>query len=226
MVAERLARKEQLRTDAYFPLPADIDVFCSDFRHLDLPENSVDLIFTDPPWAMRGLYGSLAEFAARVLKPGRLCCVYVSAMALPEVIAEMGKHLNYYWCLAVGYQNVRCHRNAKVSFTGTGRRCRHSAKDRLRSESRTPHSTFSRSVGIEVSGRASTSGSKSELPHTWIERMTLPGDTILDPRRGSGQFALEALNVGSRKIIANDIDPDAGHTTRCRLAEVGRPCRQ
>lgn len=45
-----------------------------------------------------------------------------------------------------------------------------------------------------------------QLPKTFIESLTLPGDTILDPMVGSGTAILEAALLG-RKAIGMDIDP-------------------
>ena len=137
-----------------------------------MPDDSVDLIFTDPPWSDPDLYSDLARFAARVLKPGRLCCVYASAAALPEVIARMGKHLDYYWCLAVGYQNARCHRNAMINFTGRGRRCWLSAKERSRSGARTPRSTSSRQLRAPDKASLHDWQQEGEPARYWIEKLT------------------------------------------------------
>jgi site-specific DNA-methyltransferase (adenine-specific) len=218
-VAERLARNEKLRaaTDSK-GLPGSVEVFCSDFRQLALPDASVDLIFTDPPWSAPALYGDLARFAARVLKPGRLCCVYAPAAALPEVIAGMGRHLDYYWCLAVGYQNARCHRNAKVRFTGTWTPVLVFSKGPLEERSKhAPLDFLSTSCGKHSYHDWQQEG---EPARYWLERLTLPGDVIFDPFAGSGQFALEAFRVGGRRVMACDIDPEAAETTQRRLARA------
>ena len=49
-------------------------VYTGDARHLalDIPDGSIDLIFTDPPYSKKylPLYGWLAFMAERILKPG------------------------------------------------------------------------------------------------------------------------------------------------------------
>jgi ParB-like chromosome segregation protein Spo0J len=222
-VAERLARNEKLRVAAESKgLPGGVEVFCSDFRKLELPDASVDLIFTDPPWYEPALYCDLAQFAARVLKPGRLCCVYVSAAALPEVIARMGKYLDYHWCLAVGYQNAHCHRNAIVNFTVTWTPVLAFSKGPFEKRANTaPLDFLSTSCGRTGKTSYHRWQQEGEPAHYWLERMTLPGDVILEPFSGSGQFALEASQVGGRRVIACDIDPEAAETTIRRLAKVG-----
>ena len=52
-----------------------------DFRDVskDIPDNSVDLIFTDPPYSKEylPLYEELAKLAIRILKPGGSLVFYV-----------------------------------------------------------------------------------------------------------------------------------------------------
>jgi 16S rRNA G966 N2-methylase RsmD len=221
--AERLARNEKLRTETDSKgLPGGVEVFCSDFRQLGLPDASVDLIFTDPPWYEPDLYGDLARLAASVFKPGRLCCVYASAAALPEVIARMGRHLDYYWCLAVGYQNAHCRRNAVTSFTVTWTPVLAFSKEPLENRAKhAPLDFLSTSCGRTDKTSYHRWQQEGEPARYWLERLTLPGDVILDPFAGSGQFALEAFHVGGRRVIACDIDPEAAETTRRRLARAG-----
>jgi len=150
-------------------------------------------------------------------KPGRLCCVYVSSAALPEVIARMGQHLTYYWCLAVGYQNAHCHRNAIVNFTVIWTPVLAFSKGPpAKTDKSAPLDFFSACRGKADKGHHYWQ-QEGEPARYWLERLTLPGEVILDPFAGSGQFALEALQIGQRRIIACDIDPKAAETTPTTL---------
>lgn len=75
-----------------------------DFREVlaDLPDESVDLIFTDPPYDKGSveLYKDLATFGARVLKPGASLLAYCGQYALPQILADMQESLRYWWCCA------------------------------------------------------------------------------------------------------------------------------
>ena len=53
----------------------------------NIPDNSIDLIFTDPPYneASLSLYGDLAKLAERVLKPGGSLITYVGHYALFKI---------------------------------------------------------------------------------------------------------------------------------------------
>lgn len=62
------------------PLPANVDLRLGDFREIlsNVPDASVDLILTDPPYPKEylHLWSALSELAARVLKPGALLIAY------------------------------------------------------------------------------------------------------------------------------------------------------
>jgi predicted methyltransferase len=63
-----------------------------------LAANSVDMIFTDPPYIADciGLYGDLAKEAQRVLKPGGYCFAYLGAEFLPQVMQLMSPYLDWF----------------------------------------------------------------------------------------------------------------------------------
>jgi len=64
-----------------------------------IPDESVDLIFTDPPYPHEflPLYSLLSSVANRVLKDGKLSLAYAGKTALPEVIKRLDESLCYYW---------------------------------------------------------------------------------------------------------------------------------
>jgi len=65
-------------------------IYTGDARELaqGLPDKSVDLIFTDPPWddASMPLYEWLADISARILKPGGFVLAYTGNDWLPEIM--------------------------------------------------------------------------------------------------------------------------------------------
>jgi hypothetical protein len=71
----------------------------------DLPDNSIDLIFTDPPYGLGTipLYRELAKIAARLLKPGGSLVTYLGQYALFETGEALGHDtgLNYNWIFAI-----------------------------------------------------------------------------------------------------------------------------
>ena len=58
-----------------------------------------------------------------------------------------------------------------------------------------------------------------QLPHTFIERLTAPGDTVLDPMMGSGTAILEASLLG-RRAVGFDIDPLAVRLCRVKTTPL------
>jgi len=73
---KREETREQLREEAAnmpFPATNGIQLIHGDFngKSKGIPDNSIDLIFTDPPYAVEilHLYSELAKIAERVLKP-------------------------------------------------------------------------------------------------------------------------------------------------------------
>jgi hypothetical protein len=68
-----------------------------------LPDSSVDLIFTDPPYGRESvpLYHDLGAIAARVLQPGGSLVTYLGQSSLPDVVNALTPHLRYWWTMSV-----------------------------------------------------------------------------------------------------------------------------
>ncbi len=58
-----------------------------------------------------------------------------------------------------------------------------------------------------------------QLPRAFIEQLTRPGDTVLDPMMGSGTTVLEATLLG-RRAIGVDLDPLAVRVSRVKTRGV------
>ena len=58
-----------------------------------------------------------------------------------------------------------------------------------------------------------------QLPEFMIERLSLPGDIILDPMLGSGTTLVEAVRLG-RRAVGCDIDPLARMIAAAKLAPI------
>ena len=87
----------------------------------NIPDNSVDLIFTDPPYGQDNIpvYGELGNLAARVLKDrGSLLC-YAGNYALPDicqlVMMKDSHQMSYWWTISVLHGgNIRRMHKQKV----------------------------------------------------------------------------------------------------------------
>ncbi len=64
-----------------------------------IPDGSVDLIFTDPPYAKDylHLYAWLAEVSVRVLKPDGFLFVYCGGYSKAAVMELLNAHLEFFW---------------------------------------------------------------------------------------------------------------------------------
>lgn len=79
-----------------------------DFRNVlaDVASQSVKIILTDPPYGKKylDLWDDLGKFAARVLRPDGLLVTYSGQLYLPEVIASLTKHLDWWWLCGLAHQ--------------------------------------------------------------------------------------------------------------------------
>ena len=101
--------KMQSRQESTLSIPQSDNIWHGDFRNLidRIPPNSVDLIFTDPPYNENSveLYKELGKFASLVLKPGGLCLAYSGQIFLPQVINALSQNLEYIWTFAIRHSS-------------------------------------------------------------------------------------------------------------------------
>lgn len=181
------------------------DLRSGDFRDVlaDIPDGSVDLILTDPPYgdAATPIYGSLAKFADRVLVDGGSLVCYSGQSVLPDVFNQMTPHLRYWWTLALEHTHggqqfpgkwVMVEWKPILWFVKEHRRGRGYVADRVRG-TRPDKDTHEWAQGIE------------EVKYL-IEQLTDPGNLVVDPFAGSGSFGVAAVHLG-RHFIGADLNP-------------------
>ncbi len=98
--------KEDLRGKDYQDLKqGKATLWLGDFRYRcsEIPDSSVDVVFTDPLYAKDALptWSDLGEIASKKLKPGGILLAYSGVLYLPQVHEMLGKHLNYLWMAAI-----------------------------------------------------------------------------------------------------------------------------
>lgn len=184
----------------------------------ELEQGSIDVIITDPPYPKEflGVYESLAQAAARVLKPGGSLIAMTGQFHLPDVLALMTPHLRYHWTLAYltpGGQSPQIFPRkvntfwkpllwfVKGDYTGDWH------GDVLRSDPNDNDKRF-HYWGQSESGIARI-----------VETFSLPGETVLDPFCGGGTTGIVALELG-RRFVGIDIDSQAIDTTQQRLIDA------
>ena len=177
---------------------------CADFRECKLKPNSIDVIVTDPPYTKEGipLYGDLARFAKRHLRPGGLCLAYAGKFYLPQLVAELGSELEWVWQLAI-LQNSHGSRIFDKKMIGEYRPVLVYSKGRYKPDS-WKHDAI-----------ISASKPEKELHH-WqqaldpmqqiIAMVSKPNELVCDPFSGSATTGIAALSLG-RSFIGFEINP-------------------
>jgi ParB-like chromosome segregation protein Spo0J len=181
----------------------------------DVPDHSVPLILTDPPYVeeMIDAWGKLATLADRILCNEGVLLAYCGQWHLPRCLGDLSAALDYHWALAIlhtgpcGWSNSRHFQigwKPVLAFTrrGCNRRARW-AEDVIRGS------------GAEKALHAWQQG-EGEVA-SLIEKLTDPGELVVDPFLGSGTTAAAAVKLG-RRFVGCDINPGAVAVARERLA--------
>ncbi len=180
-----------------------------------LKDGEADIFATDPPYAQVELYERLAALAAAKLRPGGLCLAYAGQFYLPQVMAMMGRHLEYWWTLAIRFSGSHCAIHPR-HIQSKWRSIVVFAKPPL-----TPAPQWL-SDHLEGGGRAKEhhewGQDQSEIEYL-IEKLTEPGELIVEPFCGGGSVVAAAKKMG-RRWIATEIDETTALIARKRLSEV------
>jgi len=208
------SRNEERKQRAETSLP-ESNIIHGDMREVSatIPDNSIDMILTDPPYAEEylPLFADLSVLAARVLKPGGACVVYSGQIFLPEVMQRLGQHLEYLWTCAIRHTGGN-QRIFKANVNAAWKPVLWYIKP--------PRSVYWDAF-IDVA-----SGGREKGLHDWqqaeseaayfIEYICPEGGTVLDPFCGSGTVCVAAKRLG-RHWIGIEIEEQYVMATRERL---------
>lgn len=213
------AKAERKAYELEDAMPEDMcRLFTADIRDglKEIEDESVDFLITDPPYPREyiPLYGDLSLLASRVLKQGGSLIVMIGQSYMPEVINELGRYMSYYWVMP-------------YMTPGGGAPLLYQKRV----------NTFWKPVLWYVKGeyKGDYVGDVLKSPesdkrfHEWgqslggmidiVERLTNPGDVILDPFLGGGTTGAAAVSMG-RKFIGTDIETENIEISRERIQEV------
>ena len=198
-----------------------IEILTGDFRELSkaIPDDSIDLILTDPPYAKEflPLWADLGRVSARVLRPNGFLVTYSGQLWLDEIIILLRQHLTWYWqilLLQPGNSRVWA-RNMVQEWKPILVYCK-------------PPCKRTNAFGSDFL----ISPSPSKEWHKWgqslppvkelVERFSKSGDLVYDPFLGGGTTAIACYQLG-RNCIGHEIDPQVAEDARKRLAETQPP---
>lgn len=206
------------------PYPLD-SIITGDARELAkaMPDESVDLIFTDPPYPKKYMsaFSTLASCAHSLKRGGRLLSL-VGHYQLPEAMNELGSVLTYDWIIA----NAAPGRTAAMfqkRVWATWKPCLVYRRGTLGNRCNFANDLFT--VDKDAFNYA-------KMFHSWgqgasffayyIDRWTLPGDVVLDPFCGGGTTAAVCKAL-DRRCVSFEIDPDTAERARQRVLTTQAP---
>lgn len=193
-------------------------IYTGDARELSLaiPDNSVDLIFTDPVYQNIDDYRWLAEIGAKVLKPGgsmvafcaHHCVISSGAVMLPFL--DAAPVLEHYISSSVGRlfsHSIQCNVMPALWFT------KGSPKNDWMALQQADY----------LSGKRGHKWGKSALMIQYrVEKLSGPDDIVFDPFCGGGTVPAVCKMLG-RNYLAFEIVPDIAELARERTHNTQPP---
>lgn len=196
----------------------DSSIMIGDMRVLsaEIPDDSIDLIFTDPPYGKEHVadYECLAMSAARILKPGASLLCYCGQSVLPDVLAVMIPHIRYHWTIALIHngsnqrmpgKNVFIEWKPILWFTKGNRRDTNFISDIVKDSTQDKaHHEWGQGIQEAL---------------YYIEQLTLENELVLDPFCGGGTTLMAARKL-NRQYLGFEIDESAAERASERLNDV------
>ncbi|HUY55058.1 MAG TPA: DNA methyltransferase [Candidatus Nanopelagicaceae bacterium] len=203
--------------DAPQPAPGELGrILCGDFRQLgaQIADESVDLVFTDPPYMESALplWRELASLGRRVLKPGGFLITYTGHLCLPQVCEALGSELDYYWLAIIPFRGQRpsVHvRQVRSGYRGVLIYVKEPIANRP---------WFSDVVEADRKGdkRFHDWGQSVGPARYFVSHFSAPGELVLDPFCGAGAFPVAAVLEG-RRALGMELDPDHAEVAAKRV---------
>jgi DNA modification methylase len=212
---------ERDRPFSIVPASDNLKLFNGDFRLIckkEIPDNSINLILTDPPYDTQDLYlyEALVAEGLRMLKECGSLLTYAPHYALPQIFDCMKNSGLSYWSmfavvrvdgatpmhkqkLLVGWKPVLWFvKGNKVNSAND-------VFDTVRSQSIDKALNIWEQPTIESD--------------YFVQSLTVENDTVLDPMMGSGTIGISALKLG-RKFIGIETDRSNFLISQNRLQQV------
>jgi DNA modification methylase len=193
-------------------------IYTGDCRDLSrgIPDGSIDLIFTDPPYLEKFIpvYEWLAIEAVRILKPDGFALVYTGDYWKDVVMSLMRQHLKYYWDFILVQSGFGTMIWAKRIIA---RNKSILAYQKIESVNKTRTNVLSRWEGSGSDKRFHTWGQDESSARYYIDCFSEPGDIIFDPFCGGGTTPVIA-KMTDRNYLSFEIDQNTADIARNRIA--------
>lgn len=222
---ETAAKREEQKAVAITKRQHVAGLYLGDFRHLGdkIPDESVDLIFTDPPYDRKAieLYDGLGEFAARVLRPGGSLVTYVGQIQLPDAMADLSRHLRYWWTCSCYHSGPTLLRMNEYGIVNGWKPMLWFVK-----ETRGDKQTFINDVATGTREKSHHNWQQSEAEARYfIELLTETDGFVVDPFCGGGTTPAACIALG-RKWSSFEIDAGQHALASSRIHEADLSSRR
>jgi hypothetical protein len=226
-----------------------IELYCSDFRDLNLPADSAALIVADPMWNDPQQFKDLGAFASRVLKPGGKLLLFSGGFDLPDKLGAIAPHLKFVLPLGVVYSFPRPRLEDRLQSSGTLHWALTHPVKRYMGKTGLQFFEAFQPLTLWVKGAWKVNRIKPfynvfieegyekefhkcqqslEAIRYYVGLLTEPGDLVVETH-GGGFTVAQAVRLTNRddpgrnlRCIACDIKPGCVETGRRRLLETDR----
>lgn len=216
---ETAAKREEQKAVAIAKRQSVDGLYLGDFRKIGdkIPDGSVDLIFTDPPYDRKAieLFDGLGEFAARVLRPGGSLIAYAGQIQLPDALTHLAKHLRYWWTCSCYHSGPSLLRMNEYGIVNGFKPMLWFVK-----ETRAEKTKFINDVATGTREKSHHEWQQSEAEARYfIEHLTDTDGFVVDPFCGGGTTPAACIGLG-RKWSAFEIDEATLARASERIAEA------
>lgn len=185
-------------------LPETVTLYNQDFTTAPIKDNSISLIFTDPPYHEKylSLFGDLSKHAGRVLREGGSLITYCGHFNIGKVINMMEEQgLKFHWIISVVHSGP--------SASVFGRKILVGWKPMLWFTKGKYEGEFVRDlIKSEFQGKEVHDWAQSTVEADYyIKYLTIENEIVYDPFLGSGTFGISAKKQ-NRQFIGCEIEKD------------------
>jgi site-specific DNA-methyltransferase (adenine-specific) len=199
------------------------EIITGDCRDLakEIPDHSVDLIFTDPPYLKEylPLYDWLFQEAVRLLKFDGFLMTYIGGFWKDHLMASARKHLEFFWDFTSWEKG-----NSPIIWPRRViSRCKSILCYRIVGSEAMPRmNVLGLWRSVEADKRFHVWGQEESAARYYIDCFSKPGDLVLDPFCGGGTTPAMSKILG-RNYIAFENDWVTADVARARVASQQMP---